>query len=184
MVQFSGGVARGENFVHPLPDGLEFRLVAQEQGWLVEIDPPGGPQPDYAAIATPPYHGTNPTDIEAWHFRNADNTGLNEGDVNAPGGVRDFSFVLDAAQYKKFSNALSIWSGDVRGATQKQQDDAMNFLTGADRQDGSLTILDMKLGGLEKGTRPWFESMKFKVGLCFPAGTDVGVGAGEVKKSP
>ena len=129
---------------------------------------------DYAGIATPPYHGENAAFIEAWHFRNADNTGPNEGEVNAPGKIRNFSFVLNEAQYDKFMNALSTWSGEKPEATAKQRDAAANFLLKAPRQRGTLSIVDMTLGGLEKGTHPWFESMKFNVNLCFPppANTD------------
>jgi hypothetical protein len=163
-------VTRDRRYVHALPDNLEFRLNPYPEGWSISIGRPGD-RTDYVGIATPPYHGVNPVFIEAWHFRNADNTGPNEGQVSAPADIRDFSFVLNRAQYNKFSDALNIWSGGDAGATEKKRDDATNFLLNAPRQAGTLTILDMKLGGLEKGTRPWFDSMKFNVNLCFPPST-------------
>jgi hypothetical protein len=163
-VRFSGEVSRDQRYVHALPGNLEFRLLPSPEGWSIAIGRPGNRIEDYVGIATPPYHGANPTVIEAWHFRNADNTGPNEGDVNAPDEKRDFSFVLNEAQYKKFSDALDLWSG----ATEKERNEGAKILRNAPRRKGTLNIVDMELGGLEKGTRPWFESMKFKVDLCFP----------------
>jgi hypothetical protein len=167
-VRFSGEVARDEKYVHALPDNLEFRLLPSREGWSIAIGRPGDRSEDYVGITTPPYHGTNPVFIEAWHFRNADNTGPNEGQVEAPADIRDFSFVLSRAQFKKFYDALDVWSGSDAGATEKQRDAATKFLLDAPRRHGTLTIMEMKLGGLAKGTRPWFESMKFNVDLCFP----------------
>jgi hypothetical protein len=170
-VRFSGEVTRDQRYVHALPGNLEFRLLPSPEGWSIIIGRPGDKTEDYVGIATPPYHGVNPVFIEAWHFRNADNTGPNEGQVDAPAGVRDFSFVLSHAQYQKFLDALNIWSGSNPDATEKKHDAATDFLLTGPRRNGKLTILDMKLGGLEKGTRPWFESMKFAVDLCFPPPT-------------
>ena len=170
-VRFSGEVARDQRYVHALPGNLEFRLLPSPEGWSIFIGRPGDKTEDYVGIATPPYHGVNPVFIEAWHFRNADNTGPNEGQVEAPAGIRDFSFVLNHAQYQKFLDALNIWSGSNPDATDKKRDAATDFLLNAPRRKGTLTITDMKLGGLEKGTRPWFESMKFNVDLCFPPPT-------------
>jgi hypothetical protein len=169
-VRFSGELAGGQKFVHALPDNLEFRLLPYQGGWRISIGRTGGDlteDEDYVGIATPPYYGVNNADIEAWHFRNAANTGPNQGDVNAPGELRDFSFVLNEAEYQKFFDALNLVE-HVPDATEKQRDDARNFVDHGPRQHGTLTIVAMKLGGLVKGTQPWFESMKFRVDLCFP----------------
>ena len=170
-VRFSGEVSRDQKYVHALPYKLEFRLIPYPEGWSISIGRPGDKTEDYVGIATPPYHGVNPVFIEAWHFRNADNTGPNEGQVEAPAGIREFSFVPSHAQYQKFLDALNIWSGSNPDASEKKRDAATDFLLNAPRRKGTLTITEMKLGGLEKGTRPWFESMKFNVDLCFPPPT-------------
>jgi hypothetical protein len=168
LVRFSGEVVRDERFVHALPGNLEFRLLPSPEGWSIVIGRAGDRTEDYVGIATPPYHGTNPVFIEAWHFRNADNSGPNEGQVDAPGSVRNFSFVLSRAQFKKFSDALDIWSGSAAGATEKQRAAATKFLQEGQRRHGTLNISDMKLGGLGKGSRPFFQTMNFSVDLCFP----------------
>jgi hypothetical protein len=167
-VRFAGEVTRDQQYVHAVPGGLEFHLLPLREGWSLRMGRAGDKTEDYLGIATPPYHGVNADVIEAWHFRNADNTGPNEGQANAPAKIRDFSFVLNHFQYQKFSHALDVWSGADPQATEKQRAEATDFLLNAPRQNGTLTIEDMKLGGLEKGTRPWFESMKFNVELCIP----------------
>ena len=91
--------------------------------------------------------------------------------------------MLSRARYDKFSEALNIWSGSDAGATEKQRD-ATNFLLNAPRQSGTLTIVDMKLGGLEKGMRAWFDSMKFNVNLCFPPSAPVPAAKNNANKSP
>jgi hypothetical protein len=189
-VRFSGEVTREAKYAHTLPDNLEFRLVPFPEGWTIFIGRPGDETQNYVAIATPPYHGANPVFIEAWHFRNTDNTGPNEGQVNAPGNVRDFSFLLTEADYKKFSDELNVWSGSKPDATEKERDEATDFLLSAPRQAGRLSISDMKIGGQGKGLRPWFDSLKFDVNLCFrpsaasPAGKANGANPEAQKKNP
>jgi hypothetical protein len=182
-VRFAGEVTRNQRYVHALPGNLEFRLLPSPEGWSIAIGRPGDRTEDYAGIATPPYHGVNAVFIEAWHFRNADNTGPNEGEVDAPGKIRDFSFVVSEAQYDKFMNALSTWSGEKPAATAKQRDAATNFLLNGPRRKGTLTIVDMQLGGLGKGMHPWFESMKFTVNLCFPPPTASSTENGDASRS-
>jgi hypothetical protein len=162
-VRFSGEVTRDQRFVHALPNNLEFRLLPSPEGWSISMGRPGDRNEDFVGIAGP-YHGMIPSIIEAWHFRNADNSGPNEGDVNAYDETRVFWFVMNEAQYKKFSDGLDLWGG----ATEKERNEGERMLRNAPRRQGILNIVDMELGGLEKGKRPWFESMKFKVDLCFP----------------
>ena len=183
QVRFSGEVVRDERYVHALPGNLEFRLLPSPEGWSIVIGRTGDRTEDYVGIATPPYHGTNPVFIEAWHFRNADNTAPNDGQVDAPGAVRDFSFVLSRAQFKKFSDALDIWSGSAAGATEKQRAAAAKFLLEGQRRHGTLTISDMELGGLGKGNRPFFQLMKFSVDLCFPPPVEASSRNGNAAKS-
>ena len=82
-------------FVRELPNGWQFRLIRVEHGWLIRLfdkDPALGAV-DLSQI-TPPLRGgvPNARQIFGWHFRNADNTGPNEGEVNAPQYLRLFLF--------------------------------------------------------------------------------------------
>ncbi len=82
-------------FVRELPNGWQFKLNRVEHGWEIRLfdkDPALGAV-DLSQI-TPPLRGgvPNARQVFGWHFRNADNTGPNEGDVNAPQHLRLFLF--------------------------------------------------------------------------------------------
>jgi hypothetical protein len=102
-VRFSGGLKKGQQMCRDISNSLRFCLVAlpdtgQNSGWGIRIDPSPHPvTPDYASIATPPYHGPNPTSIVAWFF--------NDG-ANAPHERHDFQFVLNAADYDRLRKAV------------------------------------------------------------------------------
>ena len=91
QIAFKGGVRAGERFEHPFGERFLFVLEPSEFGWLVAVYERGR-QEDLARL-TPPFHFVpNPTEIEGWHFRNEDNTGSNDGSVNAPQREREFIF--------------------------------------------------------------------------------------------
>lgn len=74
------------NFAQKLPNGWEFLLSRAKWGWQIGVYADGH---DLTAL-TPPRMGPNPREIYGWHFRNADNTGPNTGEVNAPQDMRAF----------------------------------------------------------------------------------------------
>lgn len=81
------------NFSQTLPNGWEFILSRAQYGWQLHVFADGV---DLTAN-TPPRHGPNPREIHGWHFRNADNTGPNTGEVNAPQEMRAFVMAPDLA---------------------------------------------------------------------------------------
>jgi hypothetical protein len=88
-----GAVDRGGRYVG-LTDGgyWQLRLEPIEHGWVVQVSTPDRPTEDLSRL-TPLWHArVNARAIEAWQFRNAENTGPNDGSVNAPGGRREFIF--------------------------------------------------------------------------------------------
>jgi hypothetical protein len=167
-LEFEASVRRGEAFERPLPDGLVFALRPQEHGWLVWLGDPAQPSANYAVIATPPYRGVNPTQIEGWHFRNADNTGPNAvgaKNVNAPQDVRAFHFVAGPEDYRATARDLEIalWGA---GETEDAVAAARNrLLSGAGKGAGTLEITRLELGNLVPGERAWIERMAFTVTL-------------------
>ncbi len=172
-LRFSGEVQGGERFERTVLAGLTFALVptdaqtpGKSDGWAISLFAADTLQ-DMIGIATPPYHGVNEDVILAWHFRNADNTGPNQGDVNAPQDKRGFYFVTNPRDYAAYSRALDIvlWpTGQAQGAI----DSAQAVLDRVPRGEGLLTIREMKLGGLGRGLMPWFEWMRFDVELTPP----------------
>jgi len=162
---FQSRISRGSIRVFPVgARELIFRLTPDEYGWTVEMYPAGYRDLNgdgLASIATPPYHGVNPLQIEGWHFRNARNTAPNDGSVSAPQTQREFWFVLTKADAQTVAYAYDQYN---RGKTP-------DFSPNVPMGKGELVILNLKLGNLVPGSRAWIESMDFSVTLEFPIST-------------
>lgn len=129
--------------------GWTFQLKRAPHGWDIRLNDENGLD---LTQMTPPLRGVpNPRQIYGWHFRNADNTGPNTGDVNAPQRLRLFGF----------DPALS-GTGGYRP----------NDAGGVDPQDqpgrGALTIEDMGLADLEPGAKARLNYLKFNVCMTWP----------------
>jgi hypothetical protein len=97
----------------------------------------------------------NPRDIDGWHFRNANNTGPNDGSVNAPSGRREFIFsplVGRGIEYRGSATAV----GDV--------DKVKAF------GRGWIFIESYRLTPPREGGQAGFESLTFWACLSWPAG--------------
>ena len=169
-IRFSGFVHGGQRFEHRFTDSLRFVLdpgSLGREGWILRVLAADSTA-DFAGIATPPFHGPNDLDLEAWHFRNADNTGPNRGDPNVPQEQRSFEFFLSTPAYRVAVNALDVvlWPG-ARG--QSAQDSALAVWQSVPRGTGQFTVTRMSLGGLGDGERPWIDSLRFVVDLKLPA---------------
>ena len=170
VIQFSGEVLRGEVFEREINSNLVFRLVPRAQGWDIQVGNKTNTDLDFSRI-TPPLRGINSRQLNGWHFRNADNTGPNEGSVNAPQEVREFEFVLNEEDYQLALDALTklSWPYDY---TDEEVDEASQQIYGGLKQGrGILTVTDMEFGNLEPNKEAWFERVKFNVTLTLPTDT-------------
>ena len=81
-----------KEYFQTLENGWVFALLRTELGWTARIfdRDPIGDAVDLTALSPPLRGAPNPRDIEGWHFRNANNTGPNKGDLNAPQDLRGF----------------------------------------------------------------------------------------------
>lgn len=85
-----GEVMGSHPFRAMISDGLFFLLEPGRHGWdLAILD---ARERDVSAMTPPLRFAPNPRQIYGWHFRNADNSGPNDGSVNAPQGTRLFIF--------------------------------------------------------------------------------------------
>ena len=165
--KFSGSVARGESFAQALPGGLELQLRPAERGWRIWVSDPGRPIRDYAAIATPPFHGPNALVIEGWHFRNDDNSGPNEPgpkNLNPPQRGRGFFFVPTEADYFAAQAALAValWPA---GRSEAEVQAAGEDIQRIEKAEAILHVEKLELGNLILGKRAWIERMSFTVEL-------------------
>ncbi len=92
---------------------------------------------------------------------------LGPKNVNAPGEVREFDFVLNDVDYQKASDALNkiLWSYSY---SEQEVNEATVIHDKLSKGHGNLTIRDLKLNNLVAGKRAGIESMKFDVELNFP----------------
>jgi len=147
------GEVAGDNAFHEiLPNGWDFALLPTDFGWNLRMFDAEGR--DITAY-TPPYRfGPNDREIYGWHFRNAENTGMNDGSVNAPQTMRTFVIAPDFA-----ASGVDPFAVDTT-------DPAVREMLG----EGRLTILDYGLADLEADTQARMVYLRFSSCLTWPEG--------------
>lgn len=174
---FIGQVVQGETYQKEITQSLLFCLLpdslTEATGWWISImanteDGCEYQEPSYVGVVTPPFHGTNSSLIEGWHFRNEDNSGPNDGSVNAPQEKRWFQFLLSEEDYQ------IVWQAHLCNfrnmCDNMTSEEAENIIWAMPKAGGTLTITDLVLGNLVVGERAWIESMSFTVELLLPQG--------------
>jgi hypothetical protein len=102
-----GQVRRGQDFSTVLGGRWVLRLAPRSEGWLLQVEEKDRPAEDLARL-TPPWHFVpNPREIEGWHFRNATNTGPNDGSTNAPQQLREFIFSPEVGRSIEYRGAMT-----------------------------------------------------------------------------
>src|SRR5438093_582678 len=90
-MRFNGSLKAGERFERSFGGRFVFSLEPIDSGWEIRLYERG--RTENIARLTPPFHFVpNPRYIEGWHFRNENNTGPNDGSVDAPQKRREFIF--------------------------------------------------------------------------------------------
>ncbi len=148
-ITLRGELRRGEEYSRRFGPGLLFMLRPIEAGWeiVVRDERPA----ENIARLTPPWHFVpNPRYVEGWHFRNATNTGPNDGSVNAPQRERDFVFSPEVG----------------RSIDYPPSEEDVDRVRGFGR--GLLVIESLDLGNLSAGQRAHIERMRFRVMLSWP----------------
>jgi hypothetical protein len=151
-----GAVKRGEKFAQTTPSGWIFRLTPAPEGWLIQVTTRGRETEDLSRL-TPPWHFVpNDREIDGWHFRNADNTGPNEGSVNAPQELREFIFSPAVGREIEYHGS---------GTTPEDVEKVRAF------GRGWLFIESYQLTPPRRGERAVFQAITFSACLTWPAGT-------------
>ncbi len=151
----SGEVVAGSSFDRSTPSGWILRLTPiSDSGWFLSVTVKGRENEDLSRL-TPPWHFVpNPREIEGWHFRNAGNTGPNDGSVNAPQELRQFIFSPEVGR-----------TIDYSGSATSAEDVAKVRSFGR----GWLFLERYTLSPPRPGERAAFESLKFTACLTTPA---------------
>ena len=153
--QIRGEVSRGATFRTVARGGWILLLAPGPEGWFLQITEAGRETEDLSRL-TPPWHFVpNAREIDGWHFRNADNTGPNDGSVNAPQAQRDFIFSPEVGRRIEYN-----------GSATTPEDVAAVESFGR----GWLHIDDFRLTPPRRGERAAFEWLRFTACLTWPAG--------------
>lgn len=154
--QLEGEVTKGQVFSKVTSGGWILKLVPVHEGWLLQIAMKGRETEDLSRL-TPPWHfAPNPRQIDAWHFRNADNTSPNDGSVNAPQALREFIFSPQVGR-------------EIQGplATSSPTSEEVERVRAFGR--GWLHVDEFRLTPPRPGEPASFERLKFSACLTWPA---------------
>jgi hypothetical protein len=151
--RIQGEVTQGNPFRKSTPGGWILKLVPIKDGWFLKVAMKGREREDLSRL-TPPWHFVpNPRELEGWHFRNQDNTGPNDGSVNAPQELREFIFSPQVGRGIEY---------DGSGTTSAHVDKVKSFGQGWFHLDG------FRLTPPRRGERASFEWLKFSACLTWP----------------
>jgi hypothetical protein len=150
-----GDVRRGERFSELSAAGWILRLVPVTEGWLLEVTTNERIDEDLSRLTPPLHFAPNPREIVGWHFRNANNTGPNDGSVNAPQALREFIFSPRVGRDIQGRNATA-------GPTVEDNDAVRSF------GRGWLFIDSYTLTPERSGERAAFETLRFTACLTWP----------------
>jgi len=150
-----GHLEAGSTFRAPFGERLSLLLTPTEFGWVIRVEEMG--REENLAGLTPPWHFVpNPIFVEGWHFRNTENTGPNDGSVNAPQGVRGFIFSPEVGRTLEYSGSATPESVVHRVR---------------DFGRGYLTLTSYRLTPAARGERASFEEISFDVCLIWRSDT-------------
>ena len=140
-----------QSFYLVLNNGWVFALLKQPSGWILRLLENETPNVQDLSQVTPPFQAgvPNPRDLFGWHFRNLDNTGPNEGDVNAPQTVRLFQFSPEIAGTGGFKPSLGTEPIEASGR-------------------GWLKLIEYGLADLGLGQRASMNYVRFAACLTWP----------------
>lgn len=176
---FTGHVSRNQTYKHQITHDLVFCLVPSgimpdvfEEGWTIVISDTRPGSCDFGSenyvnfgpIVAPPFRGNLFFDVYGWHFRNENNTGVNDESVNSPQEERYFNFLFNRKDYEKvwYAARCSQWAIDADCAMATQT--SMNVkITEIPRSRAKFTITELELGNLNPNSHAWIEHMEFKV---------------------
>ena len=150
-----GELSAGDTLIQTVGSSWIFRLAPRSTGWLLQVTVVGREAEDLSRL-TPPWHSVpNPRQIEGWHFRNSENTGPNDGSVNAPQELRDFIFSPAVGRGIEYSGS----------ATRTEDVEAVRAFG-----RGWLFVESYRLTPSARGDRAAFESLRFSACLTWPVG--------------
>ncbi len=183
VCRFTGHISRGQVYKQQITESLIFCLVPSgifaevpDEGWSIVISDSREGGCDFTSkdfvnfgpIVTPPMRGNLWFDVYGWHFRKQENTGENDGSVNAHQKERSFNFVFNRKDYEIvwYSERCNQWKIDTDCAIATQSSVKSSEVP---RSRAKFTITKLELGNLISNSLAWIEYMEFMVEVYLPA---------------
>jgi hypothetical protein len=165
VCEFEGQVKRLNMYRQEIVDGLAFCLRPMETGWEIAITESSQHDctENFSIPVTPPWHGENPLFISGYQFRNRDNTGKNDGSVNAYQEERGFNFVFSHDDFEIMQSAYRCAHSFVDCPAETSDKTVVYW------SRGIMTITNLELGNLIPHENAWIESMDFDIKVYLPA---------------
>ncbi len=154
VAEFEGEASARRPFQQAFGPGLVFHLLPSDFGFRIAVRDERG---EDISRLTPPLRGVNARFLDGWHFRNRDNTGANDGSVNAPQTKRGFIFSPEVGRSLGVGPRSPVWAEIERISE-----------TGR----GELEVLDYGLADLEPGQRARLVWLSFRVCLEWNPGIE------------
>jgi hypothetical protein len=182
ICSFEGKISRGQVYKHQITSNLIFCLVPSNgmtdipnDGWNIVItdsldgscDVNSKNYVNFGPIVTPPFHGNPLFGVYGWHFRNKENTGENNGELNVAQKERAINFVFNRQDYETvwYSTRCAFWGmdADCALATQTSTNPSPSW------SRSEFTVTKLELGNLVSNSHAWIENMEFKFDVYLPA---------------
>jgi hypothetical protein len=168
QIRFEGEILRGQIFEHDIGHGLVFRLTPATSdeggGWVIQILPTAEPTdetPEFAEIATPPYHAYNDRYLAAAFGYSAREA------VQIT--VRKFYFVQSMEDQHRAADVVNVtfYPGT---ASEREKVRAADEATSVNVGRGQLRIIHSKITAGKAGVPDTIAWVKFEVALDFSPG--------------
>lgn len=180
---FNGQISKGQVYKHQITENLIFCLIPSgifaevpDEGWSIVIsdtitgscDFKSENFANFGSIVTPPFRSNLFFYVYGWHFRNKENTGENDGSINAPQKERFFNFVFNRSDRESLLHAYRCreWAIDTECAIATQSSSKGGEIP---RSRAKFTITKLELGNLVPNSLAWIEYMEFTVDVYLPA---------------
>lgn len=163
---FSGSVRVGESYTHNLGRGLV--LVVTTSSIQVQAAPIHQGADDFSGCVTPPFHGPNPTSLEAWQFVTEQNERLPAAELDVL-RRREFHFVLTAADNDAACKNLDVAE---HSPPIKMKDGTLVYGTPGYKSPplgtGVVTLSEIELTHVGAGQKAEVQSLVFTADITLP----------------
>ena len=163
---FSGSVRAGESYTHDLGRGLV--LVVTTSSIQVQAAPTHQGADDFSGCVTPPFHGPNPTGLEAWQFVTEQNEPLPKAELDVL-RRREFQFVLTTVDNDAACKNLDV---EEHRPPTKMKDGTLVYGTPGYKSPplgtGVVTLSEIELTHVGAGQKAEVQSLVFTANITLP----------------